>query len=42
MDKETIAQLRKQKKYDVQYTDDVIEAVNLISYRSAKVSHFGS
>jgi hypothetical protein len=42
MDKDTIAQLRKQKKYDIQYTDDVIEAVNLISYRAAKLSHFGS
>lgn len=40
--KEDIKQLRKQKVYDIQYSDDVIEAVNLISYRQAKLSHFGS
>jgi len=40
--KEDINELRKQKIYDTQYSDDVIEAVNLISYRQAKVSHFGS
>jgi hypothetical protein len=42
VNQEDIKQLKKQKIYDIQYSDDVIEAVNLISYRQAKVSHFGS
>lgn len=42
VNQEDIKQLKKQKVYDIQYSDDVIEAVNLISYRQAKVSHFGS
>jgi len=42
VNQEDIKQLRKQKVYDIQYSDDVIEAVNLISYKNSKVSHFGS
>jgi hypothetical protein len=42
VNQEDIKELRKQKVYDIQYSDDVIEAVKIISYRQAKVSHFGS
>lgn len=37
-----IKQLKKTKVYDTQYSNDVIEAVNLLSYRQSKVSQFGS
>jgi len=42
IDKNDIKKLRKQKVYDVQYSDDIIEAVNLLTYKASKVSHFGS
>ena len=37
-----IKQLKKTKIYDTQYSNDVIEAVNLLSYKQSKVSQFGS
>jgi len=40
--KEDIKQLRKQKVYDIQYSDDVIEAVDLITYKQSNTSFFGS
>jgi hypothetical protein len=42
VDKNDIKKLRKQKVYDIQYSDDIIEAVNLLTYKASKVSHFGS
>lgn len=42
VDKNDIKQLRKQKIYDLQYSNDIIEAVNLLTYKNSKVSHFGS
>jgi len=40
--KEDIKQLKKHKEYDIQYTDDMINAINLISYKKSQVSPFGS
>ena len=40
--KKDIKELKKIKKFDIQYTDDMIESINLISYRSSQVSPFGS
>jgi len=40
--KQDIKELTKMKNYDVQYSDDVIEAINMVSYMPSNVIQFGS